>query len=55
MQSLQRTRTRVAGYAGPADMTEYARKLARDARAEQSRMDLIRAEQLRANARKATR
>ena len=53
MESLQRSRRPVAGYAGPRDMVAYARKLTRDAAAEQSRMDRIRAVQLRAQARKA--
>ena len=55
MESLQRTRVHVAGYAGPQAEAERARKLGRDARAEQARMDRIRAVQLRAQARKAAR
>ena len=55
MQSLQGTRTHIPVYAGPQSEAERARKIGRDARAEQQRMDLIRAQQLRSQARRAAR
>lgn len=55
MQTLQGSRRSVAGYSGPADMVAYARKLTRQADAEQARMDRIRAERRRAQAKRAAR
>ena len=51
-QSLQRTRRPVPGYR-TADRPRTPARLGRDAADEQARMDRIRAEHLRAQARKA--
>jgi hypothetical protein len=49
------TRSRPVTRYTVTDQAAYARRLGRDAAAEQARMDLIRAQHLRASARKAAR